>query len=138
MFGEGIYLAEDSGKCDQYSEADAGENEELCRRLYGGSHEAFTEPVYYMLVCKVILGKTATTKATPGDDGPCDRMSRPLLLQNRRDLVNVPGSRNVHYHSLLADIPGWRYREFVSFHSERIRPVYLIAYTRGEGFESDL
>jgi hypothetical protein len=131
MFGEGIYLAEDSGKCDQYCTPDCGKNDELHRMLYADS-EDFIGPVYYLVVCKVILGKTA--EAWSSRPPVTDSRGRPLLLANKRDLVTVPGSKKVHYHSLLADqiAPGskLRYKEFVSFHSERIRPVYLLAYTR--------
>jgi hypothetical protein len=100
--------------------------------MYEGSGKRLTDPVYYILVCKVVLGKTAITTKIPILRGsPLDDSDRKLLLPSRRDLVPVPGSRKVHYHSLLADISTLRYREFISFHSERIRPVYLVAYTRG-------
>ena len=87
--------------------------------------EDFSGPVFYMLVCKVVLGQSAKTATSPPTD-----LGRSLLLGNRRDLVPLPGSRGVHYHSLLAELPAFRYREFVSFHSERMKPVYLVAYTR--------
>ena len=62
-FGEGVYLAEDVGKCDQYCTADARwlSSCELHRRLFG-KHNPHPGNLYYVLVCRVALGYPAITK----------------------------------------------------------------------------
>ena len=58
-FGDGVYLAEDAGKADQYCEAD-GEYDrlsELHRLLYPRGADAHPGgPLHFLLVCRVALG----------------------------------------------------------------------------------
>jgi hypothetical protein len=62
MTWQGVYLAEDVGKCDQYTTVDGHykPSSELHRRLYG-QHHAHPGHVYYVLICRVTLGLPAIT-----------------------------------------------------------------------------
>jgi hypothetical protein len=147
-YGDGVYFAEDAGKTDQYTSPDHSYDarSELHRLLYPRGAEDFPDegPVYYMLVCKVAMGHVAK-HSTPYDHSasvpqePVDASSGlRLLLPNRKlgqrptQLVYVPWSKTVHYHSLLVDVPGVRYKEIVNFDSSFVKPAYLVAYTRGK------
>jgi hypothetical protein len=142
-YGEGLYLAEDTGKNDQYTKVDSqyDGSSELHKRLYahGARHQG---KVFYILVCRVALGHHVRTqqmitppmrvnKASPTSTDT----GRPVFPQTYRELDTVAGVYPpVHYHSLLADVsPPARYREFIVFHSENIYPEYLLAYQRYEG-----
>ena len=61
-FGDGIYLAEDVAKSDQYSAPDVGYDKscDLHRRLYGKSYR-HKGSIFYVLVCRVLLGYPART-----------------------------------------------------------------------------
>mmetsp|Transcript_17426 Transcript_17426/g.44614 ORF Transcript_17426/g.44614 Transcript_17426/m.44614 type:complete len:106 (-) Transcript_17426:138-455(-) len=93
--------------------------------------------VFYILVCRVALGQHVRTQESGSHaksmDPPCAGSS--VFPISYRELATVPGvSPSIHYHSLLADVsPPKRYREFITFHSERIYPEYLVAYQRFDG-----
>ena len=144
-YGEGLYLAEDAGKNDQYTKVDpqytghsyicyGNMSSELHKRLYahGVRHPGM---VFYILVCRVARGHHVRTQqmgrsATSTDTG------RPVFPISFRMLDMVAGVSppTVRHHSLLADVsPPARYREFVVFQSEYIYPEYLLAYQRYEG-----
>jgi len=59
LFGHGSYLAEDAGKCDQYTMMDmqlnAGKASDLHKRLYSPS-VPHPGKVLYILVCRVARG----------------------------------------------------------------------------------
>ena len=68
-YGDGIYLAEDITKSDQYVEVDreyddAGENADLHARLYPEIDGGSTHPgnIYYVCVCRVAIGQCKQTK----------------------------------------------------------------------------
>lgn len=65
IFGDGVYLAEDVGKADQYGAVDKAYNksDELHRRLYGRSYR-HQGSVFYVLVCRTLLGYAARTVDT--------------------------------------------------------------------------
>ena len=137
-FGDGIYFAEDVGKNDQYTMVDERYDAsfDLHQRLYrqGVQHPG---KVYYLLVCRVALGHPLCTKsagrAAASNDG------RPIFPVSYRELAHVPNViPPVHYHSLIADRPQARYREFIVFHSEFVYPEYLIAYQRFAGAHGPL
>ena len=135
-YGDGTYLAEDAGKNDQYVGVDEryDGSSELHKRLYG---HGVTHPgkVYYLLVCRVALGRHVRTQqagrgATSMDD------HTPVFPISFRELAAVPNvTPPVHYHALLADVvdKGARYREVIVFHSELIYPEYVLAYQRFDG-----
>ena len=137
-YGEGIYLAEDAGKNDQYTKADLqhGGEPELHHRLYarGAGHHPGT--VFYILVCRVALGHQVRTKGS-GKLAMSHDTNRPVFPISVRELDRVDGvSPDVLHHSLRAPDPkpaDVRYREFVVFHSEYTYPEYLLAYQRFEG-----
>eukprot|EP00935_MAST-01C_sp_MAST-1C-sp1_P002752 g2752.t1 len=126
-YGAGTYFAEDSAKTDQYARCDltygAGDNRGLHRKLYSASY-SHPGDVFYVLVCRVVLGHyietTSTAQVQPGVFS--------LDGRNRRQLAAIPGSNPPRpYHSLLGTAYP-RFREFVSFNSNYLYPEYLIAY----------
>lgn len=135
-FGHGTYLTECAGKADQYATCDAayGAVPELHRRLYGPEGRADAHPgqVYYLLLCRAVLGVPIRTQ--DGHTRADPPAGYPVFAHGaRRELADVPDVEPpLPHHSLLADIGpvAARYREFVVFHSERVYPEYLIAYHR--------
>jgi len=132
-FGEGVYLAEDVGKCDQYCTVDArwAASCELHRRLYG-KHNPHPGNVYYVLCCRVALGYPAITTQT-GRTARHRDTGEALFPINFRELGPIPGAKPpTEYHSLIAVTGGSlaRFREFVLFHGDHVSPEYLLAYQR--------
>jgi len=156
-FGDGCYLAEVADKINQYvvkeSRSDPSAVALLHRQLYPGGAPPKTTPpgqagggqagggtdsnVYYGFVCRAVLGHFVRTR-----DGQtsldCSEGGKPLPLFSRgaraRELAPIPdglGGGEL-FHSMLVEIGGKlkRHREFVLFHSERIYPEYLMAFTR--------
>ncbi|KOO28135.1 kinase domain-containing protein [Chrysochromulina tobinii] len=135
MFGQGSYLAEDAGKCDQYTMMDmqlnAGNASDLHKRLYSPS-VPHPGKVFYILVCRVALGfhvriQTNSRPFKSADTG------QPVFPVNERELGPVPGisAPAILHHSLLADVLHiMRYRELLVFHSDYIYPEYLLGYQR--------
>ena len=87
--------------------------------------------VYYLLLCRVLLGAVARTQdgatCLGGGGGAC------FATAQNRELAVVPrSSPAVHFHSLLAETGGqvMRHREFIVFHGNYIYPEYLVAYYR--------
>jgi hypothetical protein len=138
MFGQGSYLAEDAGKCDQYTMMDmqlnAGGASDLHKRLYSPS-VPHPGKVFYILVCRVALGFHVRTekKVRPFTSA---NTGQPVFPVNERELGPVPGisAPAILYHSLLADVlhitNPMRYRELLVFHSDYIYPEYLLGYQR--------
>jgi len=134
-FGDGVYLAEDVGKTDQYSSIDKqfkpSDYKGLHRRLYGKHHE-HPGSVFYVLVCRVALGFPARTVEFGKSARHMDT-KKALFPVSFRELTYVPDvTPPTSYHSLIAELGGniARYREFVLFHGEYCLPEYLIAYHR--------
>ena len=149
-FGEGIYLAEDVGKTDQYVMADSEYGDDikynpdstLHERLYGlrSSRGPQLHPgdVFYMLAVRVVLGYPVRTQ----EAGPkaCEMKGLGVSSQRERvfpttfkELNYIPDVRpKMHYHSLIAETGVYilRYREFVVFRDYYVLPEYLIAYQR--------
>ena len=130
---QGIYLAEDVGKSDQYGTADAKykAQSELHRRLYGKDHP-HPGNVCYVLVCRVALGYPAVTTEI-GKTARHRDTQKPLFPVGFRELAPIPGvSPPAVYNSLIVETGGsiGRFREFVVFHGEYVCPVYLIAFQR--------
>lgn len=129
IFGSGTYLAEDAGKSDQYVTCDRrrGQVASLHKILYPKS-EYHKGDVFYLIVCRAVLGRFVTTLY-----GPHDRSGRNDAYASERELAYIPGTDPpLHYHSLLAEVGGSiaRYREVVQFHDTRLYPEYLLAYQR--------
>ena len=134
-FGDGIYLAEDSGKSDQYSTVDQAydADSELHQRLY----QTINHPgnVFYVLVCRTVLGHSVRTlefgkRATSMDTG------KAIFPVSFRELAYVPGvSPPKFYHSLIGELGDvlQRYREFILFHGDQVKVEYLVAYQRYHG-----
>jgi hypothetical protein len=135
-FGDGVYLAEDAGKTDQYVSADStyDPSNELHKRLYDETMR-HPEDVFYVLVVRAALGFPVRTQrmgklATSMDNG------EPIFPVNCRELSAVPGVMpKIYHHSLIAELGPdiVRYRELVLFHSEYVHIDYVIAYHRYKG-----
>eukprot|EP00397_Hematodinium_sp_SG-2012_P001881 GEMP01001886.1.p1 GENE.GEMP01001886.1~~GEMP01001886.1.p1 ORF type:complete len:1368 (-),score=321.68 GEMP01001886.1:945-5048(-) len=143
LFGRGTYFAEDAAKCDQYVVGYDGSTPDLQRLLFDGPFFHPGEKVYFFFVCRVSLGyfvrcrctRTVTNgvayKNIVNLDAPDEAVFSPNT--DERELSYIPG---VHppllYQSLIAEKGGalFRFREFVTFHSARIYPEYVITYVR--------
>ena len=135
-FGDGVYLAEDVGKTDQYVTADCAydKSSELHKRLYGRT-VPHPGDVFYLLVCRAALGYSVRTQDTGRNAQSMDTRS-PVFPVSFRELSPVTGvTPPIFHHSLIAELgPAiGRYREFVVFHSEYVRAEYLVAYQRFNG-----
>ena len=134
LFGDGVYLAEDVSKTDQYGAPDASfdTSSELHRRLYDAEHYSHEGSVFYVLVCRATLGYPARTQAG-GRDAKHMETGEPIFPIGKRELAAVPGaSPPFPYHSLIAELGKVivRYREFIFFNGEHVLPEYLLAYHR--------
>jgi hypothetical protein len=149
-FGDGVYLAEDAGKTDQYVSADSAydPSNELHKRLYDETMP-HPEDVFYVLVVRAALGFPVRTQRTLDNSDEAIhthalRAARvtsmdngaPIFPVNCRELSAVPGVMPpIFHHSLIAELGEEivRYREFVLFHSEYVHIDYVIAYHRYHG-----
>lgn len=133
IFGHATYLAEDCGKCDQYTTPDSGEDAHstLHRILYADCGIPHPGVVNYIFICRAVLGRAARSQ-----DGELDlSTSSPIWARTseKRELAAIPGtSPPVPYHSLVVEVGTRikRFREILVCHSARIYPEYLIAYRR--------
>eukprot|EP00966_Prymnesium_polylepis_P043533 1009599-Prymnesium_polylepis.1 len=121
-FGDGIYLAEDAGKNDQYGVPDAqyDSSSELHRRLYscGARHPG---NVFYIIVVRTSLGFGARTTHTKNRAVDIDTNQK-IFPITEKELAKVPwASPAVNYHSLLG-LAFPRFREFILFHGEYTYP----------------
>ena len=135
-FGEGVYLAEDVGKTDQYVGADSAydPSNELHKRLYGRTVR-HPGDVFYVLVVRAALGYPVRTQQVGQMATSMDNLT-PIFPIGYRELSEVHGvTPPIVHHSLIAELgPAIaRYREFVLFHSEYVHIDYLIAYHRCNG-----
>jgi len=150
LFGDGIYMAEDSGKADQYSKAASRdpEQEKVDTLLYGASAGALQgKELRYIFVCRAVLGCILQV----GQDTD-HRLGtqEPVFAAGSRELALVPEhliATPTHFHSELAEIApasGFvahdthtealgiqlRFREFIAFRDTQIYPELLMAYAR--------
>jgi hypothetical protein len=128
IFGHGTYFAEDLGKNDQYVTEDAkfGDHAELHKELY--NRVRHPGKVYYVFLCRVAFGNYCTTR-----DARTDDTGASIWSSNQRELAYIPGvAPKEPFHGLLGEVGGaiQRYREFITFHGDRIYPEYLLAYHR--------
>jgi len=135
-FGDGVYLAEDVGKTDQYVSADSAwdQSSELHKRLYGRTMR-HPEDVFYVLVVRAALGFPVRTQHMGQSATSMDTREK-IFPINFRELSAVPGVMPpICHHSLIAELGQVidRYREFVLFHSEYVHIDYVLAYHRCNG-----
>jgi hypothetical protein len=130
QFGNGIYFAEDIGKIDQYVTEDAafGDHEGLHFQLFldDQRHEGH---LFYALLCRVAFGHFCRTR----DARTIMDTRESLWSSTKRELAAIPGTSPPElFHGLLGETGGalMRYREFVTFHGDRIYPEYIVAYHR--------
>eukprot|EP00929_Paragymnodinium_shiwhaense_P052776 TRINITY_DN26430_c0_g1_i1.p1 TRINITY_DN26430_c0_g1~~TRINITY_DN26430_c0_g1_i1.p1 ORF type:complete len:368 (-),score=29.55 TRINITY_DN26430_c0_g1_i1:126-1229(-) len=142
LFGQGLYLAEDPSKIDQYciparlqevpAELQALLRDENSGEITGAS----SQPVCFALVCRVAVGISIHTKNGEKSMHP---PYQPLFTgADKRELSFIPGSSPpVHFHTLVAEAgpasQGFkvlRHREFIAFHAQRVLPEFLITYRR--------
>ena len=142
MFGEGVYLAEDGAKADQYTrDADAifqtssdGPLAALHKLLY--PEGTLPSPgVNYMFLCRVGLGCPIRTQdgKTCLDAGAATN-GELFATKRRKQLGEIASSTEpkVPFHSLLVElgVNVARFREIVVFDGARVYPEYLLAYSR--------
>ena len=137
LFGKGIYLAESITKNDQYSEQDAGYNcraklRDLHTCLYHKGATRHPGKVYYVLVCRTLLGCTLRTQDNRQN---MDNHGTAVYAKQDRELAYIDGHYSgprIHYHCLQAEtgVKIMRHREFIQFHGVRVLPWYLLAYQR--------
>jgi len=135
-FGDGVYLAEDVGKTDQYVTADCAYDagSELHQRLYGRTVR-HPGDVFYLLVCRTALGYPVRTQESGKSSSAMDG-GGPVFPVSFRELAPVPSVQPpILHHSLIAERgPAIaRYREFIVFHGDYVYPEFLIAYQRFNG-----
>ena len=136
IFGDGVYLAEDVGKTDQYVGADSAydPSNELHKRLYGRTVR-HPGDVFYVLVVRAALGFPLRTQQTGKRATSMDNLIH-IFPKSFRELSPVPGvTPAIVHHSLIAELGKAieRYREFVLFHPEYVHIDYVIAYHRCNG-----
>jgi len=133
LFGNGTYLAEDVAKNDQYCTPDRshGAHPDLHKLLFDDLGVAHPGDIYYVFVCRALLGYRIRTKDGTHDlDGST---SRSIWSSEKRELTSIQGSNPpMLHHSLLAETGGKiaRFREFVIYHGDQIYPEYVVAYQR--------
>jgi hypothetical protein len=164
LFGHGVYFAEDPAKNDQYTTVDAdctassAALQSLHNALYAVKTQLQPQPqsqpqpqphpgdVYYILLCRVVLGHFVSTREKHLDD----EAGESIWAVPKRELAVIPGtSPPIHYHSLIAQSKRYlrdhgtgssssssinchleRHREFIQFNAQRVYPAYLLAYKR--------
>ena len=139
IFGDGLYLAEDLGKADQYCTVDKpyDKGDPLHEHLYGKycphPNDENPDGVFYALVCRAALGYPVRTQQTGKSSKSMDGGHPVFATSAGRELSHIPDfTPPTFHHSLFAELgPSIvRYRECVMFHSEQVCPRYLIAYQR--------
>lgn len=151
LFGNGIYMAEDAGKADQYGRAvsNDADKEKMRTLLYTSLNlPPQDNNLYYMFVCRAALGCIVQVGK--------DRDHRlgtqePVFADGtqQKELAYVPeiDKPRTRFHTELAEVTGGgghvaedthkehlgnelRFREFISYKGDRIYPEFLIAYSR--------
>lgn len=133
LFGNGTYLAEDIAKNDQYCTYDGqhGDHPDLHKLLFDKLGLVHPGKLLYVFVCRVVLGHMIRTKNGQTDHDSSSQRS--IWSSNGRELTTISNSSPpLLHHSLLVEVGGKvvRFREFISFHGDRIYPEYLVAYKR--------
>ena len=133
LFGQGVYLAENACKNDQYVTKDStygGVLRELHGHLYAHGVQHPQMPVYYLILCRVVMGVPVSTR-----DGQTDAAGASIWSMPDRELSTIGGT-STFYHSLVAEAGQGaqytlhRHREFLQYHQNRIYPAYVLAYHR--------
>ena len=139
LFGEGIYLAENACKNDQYVSKDesyqsGGELRALHEMLYPNKAADHPGSVHYLVLCRVVMGCFVSTK--DGDTTEGDSAKSVWAAGADDKELSVVGSSHppIHHHALVAqagaDCRVLRHREFLQFHGARVYPAYLLGYKR--------
>jgi hypothetical protein len=113
---------------DQYVTPDHGEyqpNSSLHSMLFSKSHRHPNKRIFYILVCRVILGYGLKLPAK-------EVASSAFQPRNPRELKYIPEVNSpVFYNSLFVDrTRDHGFNEIVIFHSDQTFPEYLLAFTR--------
>lgn len=163
MFGDGIYLAEDMGKSDQYCAPAArsgvlgrafgstAQQRKLDALLWEGRKPPVAaDELRYVFVCRAVLGVFLQVGA---DRQRQLRSAEPVFAAGTRELALIPDLPTpTHYHSEVAEVaPGrlpakdthterggssLRFREFIVFKPTLLYPEYLVAYRRTKSKQS--
>lgn len=135
-FGSGIYLSEDPEKCDQYT-APVGDDAFMrdFRSHLPSSEDVDMRGYCFCFVVRALCGHAMRIQGLePGQQR--DLAGRDVFRSQKRiDLAQISGTRAanpVHYHSLIVEKGKAlrRFREFISFHEQRVYVEYVLAYQR--------
>jgi len=123
-FGDGSYFAEDAAKSDQYvTPHRQGECAELIRKLYSRELPHPGGEVFYLFVCKVVMGFWLRMQNS-------SQQSHVFHPQTRRELKAIDGiSPPTPHHSVHVCLPH-HFQEFVVFHGDQVYAEYLLAFKR--------
>ena len=137
LFGEGIYLAENACKNDQYVSKDesyqsGGELKALHEMLYPNKAADHPGSVHYLVLCRVVMGCFVSTKDGCNTEGAS---AKSVWAKTKKELSVVGRTHPpIHHHALVAqagaDCYVKRHREFLQFHGARVYPAYLLGYKR--------
>jgi hypothetical protein len=136
LFGEGIYLAETPTKNDQYTTIDdysSGSASKDVAALHQHLYRSSAQPggVYYLLLCKVVMGYYDRTKDGMSSLDHGGSLWAPGAQAKELSKIEdtVPP---IHYHALIAETGRTiqRHREFLQYHHARVYPAYVLAYQR--------
>ena len=160
MFGDGVYLAEDMGKSDQYCNSAPTQRGafslvnraspasqpsqldlELWKSAKGPPKGVRAEELRYVIVCRAVLGAFVQARS-----GRSSCTTTRTSSRRARELALIPGlDTPTHFHSEIAEVdpkyavgdthaePGGsklRFREFVIFRPTLLYPEYLVVYRR--------
>lgn len=135
VFGHGSYFGDDPAKADAYAkDADSqfDQDNELHKRLFRDCRHPDTD-IFYMLLCRVGMGFFAATTNGKVHTGGLAKGMALFAGADRKELSDIPRTQPpLVYHGLVVNTgPNHtRFTEYVQFHSDRIYPEYLIAYSR--------
>jgi len=106
-FGEGIYLADDAAKADHYAKVDDSSYQEHDARhkLLFPKSENFSSGLYYILVCRAVLG--FPIHSLDGVYATAPVAGAPIFATtNRRELRAIEGiNPPLHHQSLVLHFP---------------------------------
>jgi hypothetical protein len=155
LFGDGIYLAEDVGKSDQYCRprekrlvsTPFTKQRQLEKKLWAGRAPPPLDEVRYIFVCRAVLGCFIQVGASTTTQLRSKEPVFAAVKGGGRELALIPNLETpTHYHSEVAEIAAaanvasdthterggnhLRFREFVVFRPTLLYPEYLVAYRR--------
>ncbi len=106
VFGEGIYLADDAAKADQYSKVEESSYQEsnIRHKLLFPKADSFSRGMHYVLVCRAVLG--FPIRSLDGIKATTPVAGAPIFVtDNRRELSVIRGINPPLHHQSLVLLP---------------------------------